>query len=337
MIPYSSKGYLSPQAYQLHNHVCVIPCGGLIGNTTVQWNEDQLKPYAKYMVNGEAKDDMFQGFIFNGIQMRENHYIYPLFVGFGQPSDRKDWTLWARNLFMKSVNLNALAAAAGGLKRDVWVSLPYPHPFQKSFGFVNKRKLNFQREDDRLEAIKWWMTYFLKLWTKNDHLHEILNLRGFLWQREAIDANDEPLVKRVNEYIHSQQYLSMWLPNYGSYGVLEWDKIGFDITVANTNYTGNTSYDYNWIIHASMFSAYYHTGLQMIWGKGLIYSDQHHLDYWNLGLPENSDYMKESFLIFQFPNQRLDLLQQTDSLNYERLYSFIKGSYKKVNYPGILY
>jgi len=162
-------------------------------------------------------------------------------------------------------------------------------------------------------------------------------LRGFLWQREAIDANDEPLAARVNEWIHKLGYLSMWLPNFGSFGVTDWSKTGFDVTALNTNYTGNTSYDHMWIQHTSLFSITYHTGMQIVWGKGLIYSARHQLDYWNLGLPDKSDYMNQSFLVYQFPNQRLDVLKKTAAADYHRLYQFINHFYQRVEYPGIPY
>lgn len=337
MIPTSAKGFLSPQAYGLRNHICMIPCGGLLGDANQYWTKDQLLPYAKYVVNNQIIDNMFKGFIFNGIRAREKHFIYPLFVGFGDPSDITDWLLWADALFLPNLNLNALADVAGNEKRDVWVSIPYPHPFQKSFGTVGGRVLNFLLEDDRLEAVKWWIDQFLVRWNKNAHLHQNLDFRGFLWQREAIDANDEPLAARVNEWIHKKGCLSMWLPNYGSFGVMNWKKMGFDVTAVNTNYTGNTSYDYKWIQYSSLFSATYHTGMQMIWGKGLIYSDNHHLDYWNLGLPAHCGFMTESYLVYQFPNQRLDVLMKSNLVDYVRLYTFIKGLYQRVEYPGIPY
>src|SRR5690606_37620941 len=122
-------------------------------------------------------------------------------------------------LFLPGLNLNALAEVSEGEKKDVWVSIPYPHPFQRSFGKVGGRDLNFLQENDRLEAVKWWIHEFLQRWNKNAHLHSKLDLRGFLWQREAIDANDEPLAVKVNQHIHDQGYLSMWLPNFGSFGV----------------------------------------------------------------------------------------------------------------------
>lgn len=337
LVPKSARGYLAPNAYGLQNHVCVIPCGGLLGDANMNWNKEQLNPYVHYVINRQTVDHMFKGFMFNGIRTRADRFIHPLFAGFGQPSDITDWLLWADALFLPHVNLNALNETISGEKRDVWVSFPYPHPFQRTFGVVKNKNLDFLEEPDRLEAVTWWGEQWLTRWLQRPQLHAKLQFRGFLWQRETIDANDRSLVARVNAWIHSRGYASMWLPNYGSIGVSDWDKMGFDVVALNTNYTGNTSYDYKWIQNAAMFAAGVHTGLQLVWGNGLIYNRHHPLDYWNLGLPAYSGYMTESFLVHQFPNQRLDVLQQTSFVDYVRLYTFIKGLYQKVSYPGIPY
>ncbi|GIQ65518.1 hypothetical protein PACILC2_40860 [Paenibacillus cisolokensis] len=69
----------------------------------------------------------------------------------------------------------------------------------------------------------------------------------------------------------------------------------------------------------------------------MIYSDNHHLDYWNLGLAAHCGFMTESYLVYQFPNQRLDVLMKSNLVDYVRLYTFIKGLYQRVEYPGIPY
>lgn len=333
----SPLGYLAPGVHQLQNHACVIPCGSLLDDSNLYWNTEQLRHYAKYIVNGQEVDDLFGSFVFNGIRMRDNRYIFPLFAGFGEPSDLTDWLLWADVLFLKDLNLEALAKISGFRKRECWVSIPYPHPFQRSFGHVGTRNLDFQVEADRLEAVHWWLDQFLKRWRANRHLHQKLNFKGFLWQRSAIDESDENLVIQVNKRIHRLGFLSMWLPNFGSYGVLDWKKWGFDVTAIYPNYSGNSNYDASWIKNASLFAAAHHTGIQLAWGKGLTYNENHHLDYWNLGLPDKCGYMTESYLVHHFPNQRLDQLYQTSFTDVIRLYTFVKGLYQRVEYPGIAY
>lgn len=326
-------GYLAPGAYRLRNHACVLPCGGLLGDANMNWNTEQLRHYAKYIENGIEVDDLFGSFIFNGIRVREDRFMYPIYVCFGEPSDLTDWLMWADALFLQDLNLNALASAIGTSKRDFWVSLPYPHPFQRSFGFVGTRNLDFQSEDDRVDAVWWWLDQFLDRWKAQTHLHDKLDFRGFVWQRGSVDAGDENLVIMTNVAIRRKGYLSMWLPNYGSAGVIDWKKWGFDVATVFPNYTGNTTYDVNWIKQASLFSAAFRTGLQLAWGKGLLFDDHHHLNYWNLGHPDKCGYMLESYIIHRFPNQRLDQLYQTSFADVNRLYTFIKGEYQPVATP----
>lgn len=337
MVPTSPRGYLASNAYGLRNHVCVIPCGGLLGDANTHWSKEQLNPYVHYVIQGRNVDHLFKGFVFSGIRVRADHFIHPLFAGFGNPSDMSDWTLWADLLFSSGSNLHALSETATGEKRDVWVSLPYPHSFQRAFGVVHNKTLDFMEETDRLAAVTWWGEQWLARWNQRPQLHAKLQFRGFLWQRETIDTSDRPLVASINAWIHRRGYASMWLPNYGSIGVSDWEQLGFDVVALNTNYTGNTNYDQQWIRNTAMFAAGIHAGIQLVWGKGLIYNPHHPLDHWNLGLPAYHGYMSESFVVHQFPNQRLDVLQQTSFVNYVRLYTFIKGLYQKVPYPGIPY
>lgn len=337
MVPASLSGYLSPNAYQLKNHVCMIPCGDLLNETPIEWKRDQLQYYAKYILNGQPIDSMFKGFIFNGIRTRDSHFIYPLYVGFGEPSEMQDWRQWIDALFAPGANLRALHALTGNEKVDVWVSIPYPHPFQRSFGVVYDRNLDFQSIIDRFAAVIWWIDQFTSRWNLSTELHDKLQFRGFLWQRESVDSNDEDLVKWINGAIQSRSLLSIWLPNYGAGGVLKWQELGFHVTALNSNFTGNTSYDISWIRNACNFAKYYHLGMQMTWGKGLIYSDKHHLDYFNLGLADKSNYMKDSFLVYQFPNQTMESIYKEKLIDYIRLYTFVKGLYQKIDYPGIAY
>lgn len=337
MLKTSADGYLAPDAYDVRNHLCVIPCGGLTENSTLHWTKDQLRYYAAYILEDKPIDRMFGGFIFNGIQMREKSYIHPLFVGFGKPSRKKDWLLWIDTLFAKDANLHALHQVAGNEKLDIWVSIPYPHTFQTDFGEVRDVDLNFRKNEDRIKAVGWWLDRFLARWNKETKLHDKLTFRGFVWQREAIDEQDETLVQKVNNLIHRRNYLSMWLPNYGSKGVIDWQKYGFDMAILNSNYYGNTSYDYTWINNTCAFAKYYHTGIQINFGKGLIYNDTHHLDYFNLGLPDKNNYMTSSMLVYQFPNQSLETICRERFVDYIRLYTFIKGLYQRVDYPGIPY
>ncbi|WP_201318140.1 MULTISPECIES: DUF4855 domain-containing protein [unclassified Paenibacillus] len=337
MVPTSSSGYLSPSAYDLRNQVCMIPCGDFLNGIPLKWSDEQLKYYTGYILNGQPIDSMFKGFIFNGYQARESHSIHPLFIGFAEPSDMTDWLSWIDALFAPEANLHALHRLSGNDKMDVWISFPYPHPFQRSFGVVQGRNLDFESDIDRLTAIQWWLDQLLDRWREHSHLHDKLELRGFLWQREVIDGDDEMLVKWINAAIHAKKLLSMWLPNYGSGGLIDWQVLGFHVTALHSNYSGNSSFDAGWINNACLFAKYFKTGIQVTWGKGLMYNDTHHLDYFNRGLEDQNSYMNESFLVYQFQNQTLESIYRNDLAGYIQLYLFVKGLYQKINYPGISY
>jgi hypothetical protein len=338
MFKISENGYLAPDTYDVQNHLCVINCGEMREGSTLLWSKEQLQYYVSYILEDKPIDRMFGGFIFNVIKTREQSFIHPMFVGFGKPSSKKDWSMWVDILFARNANLNALYDAIGeGRKLDLWVTIPYPHASQTDFGEVRDNDLDFTKTSDRIRAIRWWLDLFLKRWQKEKHLHDRLALRGFVWQREAIDTNDAELVRRVNALIHRRHCLSMWLPNYGSAGAVDWRSYGFDLCAVNSNYYGNNEYDHIWINNASNFAKYYNTGMQINFGKGLLYNDTHHLDYFNLGLPEHNDYMNSSFLVYQLPNHTLEEVYRERFVEYIRLYTFIKGLYQRVDYPGIPY
>jgi hypothetical protein len=331
-------GYLSPSDLAIENHVVELPCGGLSGKEPTVWTESDLEQYVSYYAKGIAVDRMFGGFIFNGISTGNRHFIHPMFVGFGKPSDQIDWRQWIELLFAPNCNLNALFLVAKRNNRsplDIWVSIPYPHPTQTNFGIVNGEILNFEKQDDRFIAIAWWIDSFIKRWEHEVALHEILKFRGFLWQRGAIDSIDEELAKRTNAYVKQKGLYSMWLPNFGSYGYARCNELGFHVTAIHPNYYGNAPWDYNWIHTAYKYARFYHTGIQITFGKGLIYSDTHFLDYLNLSLINKSHI--DCFFVYQFPNQTIHDIYRDRLIDYKRLYSFIKGTYRITSYPGMKY
>lgn len=337
MIPVSANGYLSPTAYQLQEHACVLPCGGLLNEAPLLWTDEKLKYYTHYVVNHQPIDRLFNGFIFKGVQTRASHFIDPLYAGLGDPADLTDWLQWLQALFAPEANLHALARLAGDRKPDVWITLPYPHPSQSHFGVIQGRMPNFQTDEDRVMAMLWWADQLLARWKTDVALQKRLQLRGFVWPKEMLDEDDARIVPQVNTGIKARGLLSMWLPNYGAAHVIEWRELGFDVAVLYSNYTGHSSFERPWLTNAAMFAKTLHTGIQIVWGTGQMYNQTHPLDYFNLGLPEAADYMQQAYQVFQFPNRTLDALYTDRFTDYIQLYLFLKGLYQKNDYPGIAY
>jgi hypothetical protein len=332
----TSSGYRLAEELPIQNHLCVLPCGELSENGTIDWSEKELIYYQYYFVNDQPADRMFRSFIFNPMRMRENYLIYPMYTGLGKLARVNDWILTIDHLFKEKVNFHALANNMNqGDKTDIWVTIPYPNSLQENFGKVLGVKLNFTKESDRIQAIQWWIDSFLMRWQVETKLHDKLTFKGFVWQRTSIDSGDEELVMAVNDYIHNHNLFSLWLFNYGSSGCLKWSDLKFDAACANPNYYGNTEVDYNWIINATVFAQYYHTGMQVNFGKGSIYNETHIYDYLNIGV--KNGYMYNSLLAFQFPNQKLKDLYKNNLTAYIQIYAFIKKTYQRFSYIGIPY
>lgn len=328
--------YLSPKDLNIQNHIAVLPCGALEEEKKVKWTEEQLKYYLTYVVNGNSIDTMFKGLIFNPIVGRKGHYIHSLYNGFGKLATIEDWEHVLSLLFNEDENIIA-AAKTTTAPIDIWVCLPYPSPRQTSFGIVNGSMLDFRSEDNRFEAIKWWIDAFLKKWNEYSPLLRSLTFKGFVWQREALMEEDRNLVKRANDFIRTRGLLSMWLPNFGSVGVLNSTEYGFDVCCVNPNYYGNTGHDYQWINHTSAFIKTFRLGIQINYGKGILFNDHHLIDYLNLGLPQYNNYLEDCLIIYQFHNLTMKETYENSFVDYVRLYSSIKNIYTKVSYPGIAY
>lgn len=329
--------YLPPSPHGVQNHVCVLPCGGLAADVPRYWTTADLQYYTSYMLNGKPVDRMFNGFVFNGISVRDDHFLYPMYAGFAQPATQVDWTAWIETLFAPGKNLHALASLVTSVPFDVWISIPYPYLNQKNFGQVEDKILDFAQEGDRFLAVSWWIEQFLNRWQQSLQLVSKLNFRGFMWQRESVHNYDEKLVQSTNKYVRSKGVLSMWLPFYGSYGSLKLPELGFDIVAFHPNFLGNTEFDYNWIKQAAIFARQNQTGIQIVYGKGPFYNNTHLLDYLNLGLPAYENYQQRSFLAYRFPHQTMKEIHANQFLHYIYLYTFIKGCYPKIPYPNIPY
>ncbi|GMA51761.1 hypothetical protein GCM10025857_31180 [Alicyclobacillus contaminans] len=320
--------YLSGHELGIEEHIVVLPCGG-----KRVWNARRLKPALEFTLpDGSSFDRMFRSFIFMCVAIGKRS-MHPLANPFGEIANQSTWQSWMDELYTSDRNLDALHHAASQ-PVDVWISLPYPRRGQLNFGEIHGRTLNFADDEDRLEALYWWMDAFLQRWEESKHLHDKLVFRGFVWLREMIlPEEDGQLVARVNQGIHARNQLAFWLPNYGSYSVWEWRNFGFDVAALNPDYYGSGPYGREWIEWTGMAARTYNMGIQIPCGRGLFYDDTHLIDYFNLGLPKYSGYMIDSVVVYRFTNYSIRTMYRKDFESYRRLYTFVRGIYRETHYP----
>ncbi|GAA0328775.1 hypothetical protein GCM10008967_19100 [Bacillus carboniphilus] len=327
----TTNEYMSADELGVQNHICLLPYGKGFENAVKDWTTDDLKPYQSYVVNGEAVDTMFKGLIFTPITGRGHHFITPMYAHLGDEAQKKDWKIAIKRLFQFDYNFGAAAQnTKDGQTTDIWVTLPYPIFSQTNFGVVNGEDINFKEEDNRFLVVKWWIDKFINCWNMAKKLHNKLTFRGFVWPRASIDSSDEELVKKVTDYIRTQDVLSLWLQQYGSTGCVNWKEFGFDAACTHPNFFGTSWPDFTWIANTTVFARHYHTGFQISFGKGLLFKENHLLDYLNYGV--YNEYMNDSLLVFEFPNQTMKEIIENHPVEYNYLYSFIKKNYVPV-YP----
>src|SRR5690554_2746515 len=83
--------------------------------------------------------------------------------------------------------------------RKVVITIPEPIPNQADWGEIDGKAMDFSKQEDRLQAVKWYIDYATESFKKANP--ENLELAGFYWVAEEA-TNSRDLVKHVAEYIN---------------------------------------------------------------------------------------------------------------------------------------
>lgn len=308
-----------------------------------KWSVEELEPLVVFD-EGARKDSFFPSFLLLGIKSGRDKSLIP---GFGEPGAREDWLAWLDDLFLAEHNLEALARAVaetGVPTIDIWVSVPYPDPAQKTFGYLSDRKINFSSNKDRATAVKWWINRFLARWyarIKNKGLDRYLSLQGFYWGRESMTLKDRLLLPGLISHIHSLGLRTLWIPYYAVTPFLNLTNPGFDITIIQPSYLQNPQLTWRRLSAAAERASKYGAGIEIELDTSSLYSGAPQniaaLDYLNRGLPQYDGYMTSSYVAYYTGYKTVPELYKQKNPLYSHLYHFVKGTLNKIDYPGIGY
>ena len=325
-------------------HIFLMFCGASPdGHEYRKWSAGELEPLVAFGENTH-KDSFFQSFLLLGIKSGSGKTLIP---GFGDPGTKKDWLAWLDDLFLADNNLEALAqviAETGVPAIDIWVSVPYPEPGQKNFGYLSDRKINFSSNKDRATAVKWWINRFLARWyarIKSRDLDRHLSLKGFYWGRESMTPKDRFLLPGLISHIHSLGFRSLWIPYYAVTPFLNLTNPGFDITIIQPSYLQNPQLTWRRLSAAAERAGKYGAGIEIEFDTAALYTGaQQHisaLDYLNRGLPQYDGYMTSGYVAYYTGYKTVPELYKQKKPLYNQLYHFVKGTLNKIDYPGIEY
>lgn len=253
-------------------------------------SKEGYKPLVGYYdTSGKLRDIFFDSFLFlpcvttapsGGSIYRDSK----------NPSNFSDWQLYIDDCFLDGYNIPALNEAVGEVKAalgsayadfkaNIFLTVLYPTQTQKNFGDVDGDGIteNFNNLEDRKKAIKWIIDTQLDRFKNGNYAN--LNLVGFYWFEESIstDTQEKPLITYMNQYVHSLNYKTIWIPYYLANGYNKWAEYGFDVACYQPNYMFNSSATETRVISACTTASSLGMGIE-IEASGSMFSS---VDYYN--------------------------------------------------------
>lgn len=241
----------------------VLIYGGGHQRTKYHWDEDRFNSYVKYYSESGSVDWMFDAYLF--LEFADYGGGSPnvtYATGYKDPSTQKildsanqaQWSNLVDYLFMPGHNLSALestiakAEAVLGpapTKRQIVISIPEPiirantsQPGSSTtyWGKIDGRTLDFSKNADRVEAVKWFIDQVRAHF--NQAKYQKIELAGFYWLAEHA-TQSQTILTPIAAYLHSFNYSFNWIPYFSADGYANWASYGFDYAFLQPNYFFN--------------------------------------------------------------------------------------------------
>ena len=238
----------------------VLCYGGSHHRTPFLWDKERLAPYVTYVDKEGGEHWLFDGFIFLEFQdtNRPDAELYAFETGHlrdkGESAGKAQWQELIDYYFTDGNGIEALeeavkeAAARLGKapqKRKVIMVLPDPvihrHYIDTMssttyWGALDGRQLDFNRNEDRIAACKWYIDRVRERFARGSYEH--IELAGFYWLREIVTrpvdtqysyhlTRSDIMLPHIADYLHKLDYTFNWIPYYGSRGYDVWQQFGF--------------------------------------------------------------------------------------------------------------
>lgn len=207
---------------------------------SIKWDKDHFAPYVSLENEDGTRDWLFDGFLFLEIHDGTRGFA----SGYKNLATRKvEWTNLIDTYFREGNAIMALndhisevkekSSSKKFTKRKVVITVPEPIPNQTDWGELNGKAMDFSKQEDRMEAIKWFIDYAIESFNRANP--ENLVLAGFYWVAEEA-TNSRDLVEHVAQYTNENGRRLYWIPYFNSDGYNEWKELGFDQAFYQPNY-----------------------------------------------------------------------------------------------------
>jgi len=232
----------------------------------MEWTKDQFTPYVAYQNPQGKKDWLFDGFLFLEFKDGTGHCFAP---GYEKKAARRtEWEWLMERQFEKNKAFSALDQCVGqqikemgqpSFRHKLIVGIPAPVKGQKDWGNID-HPMDFSKNEDCIEACKWYIDRFLERYRKEGYQH--FDLEGFYWVPED-DGPYADILVPVGDYIRSKNLRLFWIPYWRAVGFDNWKTDKFDIAYIQPNYFFKNEVNYERLDAVCAFGKGTNMGLEM--------------------------------------------------------------------------
>lgn len=211
----------------------------------IDWDKEKFAPYVSTDVVDGKEQWLYDGFLFLEIICNKDRGYA---TGYRKGGAQKEhWIGLIDQYLSPNRDIAALNDAVGEARkkidgpfhrRKVVLSLPEPLLGQTDWGELNGKALDFNKDEDRIAACKWYIDLLIERFKEAEL--ENVQLCGFYWLAEHV-TETLTFVKAVSDYIHKKELDFYWIPYFKAYGYERWNEWGFDHAYLQPNHFFNTS------------------------------------------------------------------------------------------------
>ena len=252
------------------NRYAKCPAGDMLlmyygGQSRCSWTESEVAPLVAHTFMDGHTDWFFPSFLYLEFKHEKN----ALGNDMGKnTSTKEDWEWLLSRFESNKEGLKALDNCIESLKRKlgpppfkhkVVLVVPSPINNQQDWGKLNGKRMNFNKNSDKIKAVQWYIDELIRRFNKQQFQNIILD--GFYWVEETSRTCAEVLPS-VSSYIHQKGYKFYWIPFYTARGRFDWKKFGFDYAYLQTGYFWNSELGIDRINEACESAKKYGMGLE---------------------------------------------------------------------------
>lgn len=215
------------------------------GNHRPEWTAEQFQPYVSWTSPRTGRAEwLFDGFLFLELWNGKDRDFA---AGYGRkPARKEEWEWYLDRLFTPGRALAALNAQCETVsrsigeparKRQVVIMIPEPIQDQTDWGDVAGTTMDFQRNEHRLAACRWYFKEVQRRWTEAKLSR--LELAGLYWLSEHTQHGGAELLPSVAREIRQYGWKFFWIPYWKAPGAEDWRRLGFNAAYQQPNYFFN--------------------------------------------------------------------------------------------------